>query len=80
MSNHACQTKVDKLTQNKNICSFLLFLRLVYTTHLRKGAMMTTLGEKPETAGSDDVSGSGGGGKGDDEACRYVLYSKTYIL
>ena len=33
--------------------------------------MMTTLGEKPETAGSDDVSGSGGGGKGDDEASRY---------
>ena len=32
--------------------------------------MMRALGEKPETAGSDDVSGYGGGGKGDDEICR----------
>ena len=39
-------------------------------THFQNGAMMSTLGEKPETAGSDDVSSSGGGGKGDGEVCR----------
>ena len=32
-------------------------------THWRKGAMMSTLGEKPETAGSDDVSGEEGAGE-----------------
>ena len=32
-------------------------------THLMEGAMMRTLGEKPETDGSDDVSGEKGAGE-----------------
>ena len=50
--------------------------------------MMSTLGEKPETAGSDDVSGGGGGGQGDEETCRYdrmfvtvrQIFSKDLIV
>ena len=37
-------------------------------THLKKGVTRRTLGEKPETAGSDDVSRDEG--RGDDELCR----------
>ena len=48
----------DKLEQLKALLSLCLFLGLVYMTLL-----MRTLGKKPETAGSDDVSGGEGEGR-----------------